>query len=189
MNIIADEPFMIDQEYEHIKTIKDIIKAQGVNVCRNKFDQDYINYCLKEFDYGFIILGNRSITGSSHSRRGFKYFLKGFVLFRYNRRLSLVNGKILCGHDGYRGIGRILLECVYEFILERKIENWSIYSLPENELIEYYKSAGFVESDTIYKNGKKKVIRMVRNFTYNEKQNVDCLTDNCNINEESEIEG
>ena len=182
MSLITDEPIFIDQDNENIKIIKDIIKEQGVTVCRNEIDQTYIVECLKTFDYGYVILGNRASIGQALKGKSKKYVLKGYVLFKYEERISTVTGKILCGSDGYRGIGRILLECVLEFITERKVQTWTIYSLPFENLVKYYEEIGFRVMNIIYRNGKKKCYEMRRDFIYEYISKEPCLLEECPIN-------
>ena len=185
MSLPLNEAIFIDQEHEHIKTIKDIIKEQGANVCRNEMDQSYIIECLKTFDYGYVILGNRASIGQKQRGSSQKYVLKGYVLFKYDERLSLLTGKILCGSDGYRGVGRQLLECVADFIFDKRVQTWTIYSLPDEKLIKYYEYMGFSVIDILYRNGKKKVYEMRRKFTYDNVQTGCSLLEECEIQEET----
>ena len=182
MSLITDEPIFIDQDNENIKINKDIIKEQGVTVCRDEIDQNYIVECLKTFDYGYVILGNRASIGQALKGKSKKYVLKGYVLFKYEERISTVTGKILCGSDGYRGIGRILLECVLEFITEREVQTWTIYSLPFENLVKYYEEIGFRVMNIIYRNGKKKCYEMRRDFIYEYISKEPCLLEECPIN-------
>ena len=174
MSLLINEPIMIDQEHPNIGLIKMIIKEQGVNVCRDEIDQSYIVECLKTFDYGYVILGNRNVSEKSK-----KYVLKGYVLFRYEERGSIVMGKILCGH---RGVGRLLLESVLQFITEREVQTWIIYSLPFEKLINYYQEFGFKIINIIYRGGKKKCYEMRKDFTYDHGPRKPCLLEECPIN-------
>lgn len=165
-----NEPFEIYQDHEHIKRIKDIIKSQCDIVCRGELSTEYVSFCLKEFNYGYVILSKMGSIGQQQKTLSSKYLLKGFVLFRYEESGSMVIGKILCARDGYNGTGKRLLECVYDFILKKKVYTWFIHSLPDERLLKYYESAGFTRGKMIYRNGKNKVCEMKREFTYEEKE-------------------
>lgn len=175
-----NEPFQIDQDHAYIKDIKDIIKDQGVLVCRNEMSREYIISCLRTFDIGFVILAKKTPIEQQQRTKSSRYILKGFVLFRYEEYGGLITGKILCGRDGYNGIGRKLMECVNDFAIENRVRKWLIFSLPNEKLIKYYEDAGFTRGDIFYRNEKRKVCEMIRTFYYDkakldEENNRECL--------------
>lgn len=168
--LLSDEPIFFDREDPNFPLFKKIIKKQGETTCRDKFDKEYISSCLNKFTHGFILLGSnlngRLITSSSD-----RYYLRGYVLFEYDSRLSMVNGKIICAiksANPEKKIGKTLLFSVYQFILEKRVETWRIFSLPSPKLVTYYENFGFQKYDTIYVRGKAKVIEMKIKIEYNE---------------------
>lgn len=94
------------------------------------------------------------------------YFLKGYVLFVYEPIACTIQGKILCSHKNYRGLGRELLDNVKQFALNNKVVKWRIFSLPYQRLRNYYESYGFKYLDTIYRDGKAKVYKMSYTLKY-----------------------
>lgn len=86
----------------------------------------------------------------------------------------MVTGKIICAiknADPEKRIGKRLLNSVYEFILEKRVETWKIYSLPFPKLVAYYESFGFKQHDVIYMRGKAKVVEIKLLLIY-DKENV-----------------
>lgn len=157
MDLLLDHPILISQDHSNIDFFKTIVKEQCVDICVNEKDKQYVLDCLKQFDYGYIILTKENI-----------FILKGFVLFRYEELGSTLINKILCGLTKYENISLKLIECVLEFIAERRIETWIIYSLNNPKLIEFYEKIGFKIIKTICKDHIKNVYQMQREFTYNE---------------------
>jgi len=166
--LVTDEPLFFDREDPNFPLFKKIIKKQGSTTCKDEFDNGYINSCLDKFTYGYILLGsmkNGKIITSSADR----YYLRGYILFEYDQSLAMVSGKIVCAmknSDPEKKIGMLLLECVYQFILEKKVETWRIFSLPYPGLVSYYKTFGFEEYDTIYVRGLPKVVEMKMKINY-----------------------
>lgn len=161
MKVEHNIPLIFTQKNEYIK---DIIKEQGVLCCRNTISKEYILTCLKYFNYGFVILGERASFNQSYGNESRRYLLKGFTLFYYNKFGSAVVDKILYGADEYLGVKYQLLESVYNFIYEKKVKIWIIFSSPLNKSIEFYEDLGFSQVRMIYKNGVKDVCEMQREF-------------------------
>ena len=165
MQLQLNEVFHFDKSHElFYSIIKKIISIQGALTCRDFFDHGYINHCLETFTDGFIIVGDKS---NNHDR----YFLKGYVLFIYDFHSSTIQGKIICANKNYRCLGRELLDNVKEFAINRKVTEWQIFSLPYERLKIYYESYGFTYIDTIYKEGKAKVYKMIYKFDYSIQKN------------------
>lgn len=176
-NLISEEPIFFDKEDPNFPLFKKIIKRHGLITCRNEFDKGYINSCLNKFTNGYILLGSNS-NGRIITSSADKYYLRGYVLFEYDSRLAMVNGKIICAiksADPEKRIGKMLLDSVYQFILEKKVETWRIFALPYPKLIAYYESIGFTQYDTIYVRGKAKVVEMNLIVKYDNDQNDESL--------------
>lgn len=181
MNTVS--PIYFNKEHEDFSFFKQIILEQGEMTCRDNLDRTYIQSCLNKFTDGFILLGNRSKVGKFVRSKIDKYILKAYCLFEFDDHWSEVRGLILCGHTNYRTSGVTILRCVSEFIKEYKIHKWTIYSLPFDGLFQYYIDYGFNVIDVKYtRDGKKKVIVMVQNFSYDsEEQEQDEEQSECGI--------
>jgi len=167
-------PYFLIEKIRIFHFLKKSLK-QGVITCKDEFDIGYINSCLSKFTHGYILLGSmrngRIITSSAD-----RYYLIGYVLFEYDSSLPMVQGKIICAMknaDPEKKIGMLLLNAVYSFILEKKVETWRILSLPYPSLVSYYESFGFQQYDTIYVRGIPKVIEMKLKIIYNDSDDSD----------------
>lgn len=161
MDFEPNVPFFIDQEHEFIKKIKDIIKDQGVSCCRNGMSREYISSCLKDFNYGYVIL---DVKNSKSQGKSAKYILKGFTLFFYNKFGSTITDRITCGLD--EDDEKQLFEYTLKFIKENNVHIWTAYIQPFSSLIMHYEIYGFKQNKMIYMNGKKRACEMRREFTY-----------------------
>lgn len=169
-SLLSEDPIFFDRDDPNFQLFRKIIKKQGEITCRDQFDKGYINSCLTKFTHGFILLGS-NLNGRLIVSTTDRYYLRGYVLFEYDSRLAMVNGKIICAiksTDPKKKIGKILLESVYQFILENRVETWRIFSLPSPKLVAYYESFGFKQHTTLYVRGKAKVVEMNITLTYTE---------------------
>lgn len=189
--LLSEEPVFFDKEDPNFPLFKKIIKKQGEVTCRDQFDKGYINSCLNKFTHGFILLGS-NLSGKIITSSADRYYLRGYVLFEYDARLAMVNGKIICAIknvDPERRIGKILLDSVHQFILEKRVETWRIFSLPFPKLVSYYESIGFKRHTTLYVRGKAKVVEMSLTLLYDEEINDNSITDNvCELDDLSELD-
>lgn len=136
-------PINVPIEFDENSTlIKKIIKDQGCIVCRDIFDTDYINFCLKKFTNGFIILGKMNYSSNS------KYIIKAFILFTYYK--ESIQGHLVCSRESYKGTGFLLMNCVKNFALKNEVTYWEIKSLPEEKLLNFYENFGFSRGNPIY---------------------------------------
>ena len=117
--------------------IKKIIKEQA---WRYELPKEYITNSLDIFTHGFIIFGK--------SKKDL-YIVKGFIIFIYDEFINFIQGKIVCSGKNYKGIGLQLLTKTKEFILNNKIHEWTIYSLPNEKLINFYENFGFIRGNII----------------------------------------
>lgn len=178
----VSNPIYFNRESDNYQLFKRIILEQGELKCRNYLDREYIMSCLEKFTDGYIFLANMNISGKTIRSKADRYFLKSFCLFKNNDKYSEVKGLITCGDRNYPGSGLRVLQAVGAYIKEFKIRTWNIYSLPYQLLINYYKELGFKEVMTRYnKNGKKKVIVMTQEFTYDEDINEICDEEICDL--------
>lgn len=116
------------------------------------------------------------MTGRLITSTADTYYLKRYVLFEYNPTLTMVNGKIIYVTKNNDPKGKTwtkLLNSVYQFIREKRVETWKIYSISFHKLISYYESFGFEQYDTIYIRGKAKVVEMKIIIEYQENQSTE----------------
>ena len=133
-----DLPINIPIEFDENSTlIKKIIKEKG---CRDIFDNEYINFCLKKFTNGFIILGKLNYSST--------YIVKGVILFTYYK--ESIQSYLVCSKKSYKDIGFLLMTCVKNFALINKVTYWEIKSLPEEPLLNFYEIFGFSRGNPIY---------------------------------------
>lgn len=166
--LLSNEPIFFDRDDPNLPLYKKIIKKN-----EDQFEKGYISSCLSSFTHGFILLGS-NLNGRAIISTVDRYYLRGYVLFQYDPRLALVTGKNICAIKNSNPdvkIGRKLLNAVYSFILENKVETWKINSTPK--LISYYENFEFEQCNTIYVRGKAKVVRMIRLIHYDEKDGED----------------
>ena len=146
------------------KLIKNIIKEQGNISCRDNFHYSYIQWCLKNFTYGYVILGRMASIGKSNRSKKDYYLLKGYIMFLFDPNNSTIDGRIFCVRESNKGIGNSLLDSVHNFALNNGVTMWKIKSLPFEKLIKYYEKYGFKKSLEIYnKKGKLKVHEIIKN--------------------------
>jgi len=185
-----DEPIFFDNDHSDIKFYKDLIKEQGLLTCRDELDITCIKKCLSDFDYGFILFGNKAKIGQYSKSRVHSHLLKAYALFKHDDNLKLIEMKIICSSLNYKGSGLKILNAIYSFILSNKVETWIIYSLPPIKLINYYKSFGFEDIQTIYAGGKEKVHLMIKKIEYDiiKSNNQFCGLDTCiNLNNVDDV--
>lgn len=167
----TSNPIYFNRDHNDFNMFKKIILEQ----C--ELDKTYIKSCINRFTDGYILLGNKSTIGKTIRSKADKYFLKAYCLFEYDEEWSEVKGLITCSHSNYPDCGLVILESVNRFISEFKVLKWTLYSLPFEKLVNYYKRLGFREIDTKYTpGGKKKVIVMVQDFQYLEDEIEDVTT-------------
>lgn len=164
MSLETETPIYFNNESDNFKLIKSIIKEQGFKTCRDDLSDSYISSCFKTFTDGYIIVGRTASLKNYGSKS--KYILKGFTMFLYDEFSKTISGRIICGREAYKGMGSLLLECIQEFALDHKVIRWQINSLPHKKLVEYYKNFGFEQIDSLYIEGKLKVIVMLKSFEY-----------------------
>ena len=80
MSLEVNTPIFFDNANTKIKNL---IKNNGSEVCRNNFDKSYITYALNTFTHGYIFLGNKFSGGKSKKSSLDNYFVKGFIIFEY----------------------------------------------------------------------------------------------------------
>jgi len=170
-SIEFDIPLYFRQED---KLFKRIIKEQGVTTCRDEFMKEYINSSLQSFIDGFIILGKIINPKTSYRTPSSNYLLKGFILFSFDGFGNTINGKILCARKGYH-IGKMLLQAVFDYAINKDITYWHLYSLPYEKLIKFYQSFGFSIGNPVYRKGELKVVEMFMSLPEKTNTTNDCF--------------
>lgn len=131
---------------ENIKTLRGVLKKQGVSVCRDIISPRWIDRSLTQMSYGYAFvcqkaqIGRRSLKSASD-----KYLLKGFIVCSIMERLPhIVNIDLVCSRPDTR-LGKDLLELAEEhahtipFVREIQLR-----SLPKQRLKAWYEKMGYV---------------------------------------------
>jgi len=145
----------IDTDSVLYSKIKELIKVQGENTCRNKIDKMTIRTSLDGFIFGFVSYSARANAGR-RSPRSFseKYTLNGFVIcsiLEYRPKEIYIS--LLCALKGLY-IGSSLLEAVNEYAIKNNFNTLTLLALPDKKLIEWYKKQGFKEGKNDFGNIK-----------------------------------
>jgi hypothetical protein len=136
----------IDKNSELYSKIKELIKSQGENTCRNEIDKMTIRTSLDGFVFGFVSYSIRANYGR-RSPRSFsdKYILNGFVICSTVEYRPLeIRISLLCALKGL-SIGSLLLEAVNEYAIKNNFNTITLLALPDKKLISWYKKNGFKE--------------------------------------------
>ena len=143
------------------KDMKRLIKYQGDRVCRQRIYNSVLLDSLSCFRAGYAFVLPKARIGQSTRRVEDRVVLYGFVL------LQVVGGydlhvNLICVDESYRGAGNILMDKVFEYAVEHELTRVTLHSLPDERLVLWYKSLGFLISESLYKDGELKVHYMTR---------------------------
>ncbi len=149
--------------YKKDNHIKNIIREQGVSVCRDFLDKTYISTVLSKFDEGFYVISPKASIGAS-SRKKKEYLLKGFCLFTLTSNGLNMYLDVICGRNSCRGIGDEILNKVFEYCDINGISKCYLDALPYESLFLYYTQKGFIFQEAVYKRGELKAFSMIKRF-------------------------
>jgi hypothetical protein len=149
---------------ENIKLYTKLLKNQGVEVCQQKIDKDWITKSLHAMSYGIVYITEKAQIGRRSIKRDEdKYHVYGFVLCRIdsdNPEIAWID--LVCSKRKSK-VGVILMELMEEYCRTKtNIKSIQLYSLPEEKLQQWYKKLGFIVTPVIllWDNNKPKAYLM-----------------------------
>jgi GNAT superfamily N-acetyltransferase len=138
------------QDIEHT-LIKDLVRSQGFETCREEISLQYIKNVIHEYDFGLARITQKANVGKKHTRKsGDKFQLWGFLLCRLNKNTKIATIEIVCSRRGAQGTGRLLIEILIEKLKSQNIAQIvRLLCLPKDKLRAFYKTMGF-QQETIH---------------------------------------
>jgi hypothetical protein len=136
----------VEKSSELYGKIKDLIKVQGEQTCRNIIDKMTIRTSLQGFVFGYVSYSPRASSGRI-SPRSFseKYTLNGFIICSVvEYRPTEIHISLICASKGTL-LGSRLLQSVDEYAAQNNYKTITLLALPDKSLIEWYKKHGFKE--------------------------------------------
>ena len=147
---------------ETVRIYIDMIRNQGIEVCRNRIDKEWLDGSLSKFSLGIAIYTNKAQIGQSRKKKTDKY-LKGFILCRIdNDSPYTVWIDLVCSRETSR-VGTKLMQQAEEYTRSNKeIRVMMLYTLPEEPLKQWYRRHGFGVSNVDIWDGKTKAFLMTK---------------------------
>ena len=151
---------------ENIKTLKKLLKSQGVDVCQSKIEKEWISESVGKFSYGYAYITPKAQVG----RRSLKsaedrFVLHGYVLCRIDKNNPRVVWlDLICSRERSK-TGTVLLELAEEHARTMKdIVSFRLLSLPERSLKKWYEKMGFAVMDLHFFEKNPKAYMMEKIF-------------------------
>ena len=147
---------------ETVRMYVDMIHNQGMEVCRNKIDKKWLDGSLYKFSFGIAIYTNKAQIGQSRKKKSDKQ-LKGFILCRTdNDSPNTIWIDLVCARETSR-VGTKLMQQAEEYVRNNKeIRVMMLYTLPEEQLKQWYRRHGFGVSNVDIWDGKTKAFLMTK---------------------------
>ena len=142
-----------------VKTYTSMIHTQGVEVCRKKIGQSWIDETISKFSFGIAIYTNKAQIGQSINKKNNKY-LKGFVVCRGDINSPKIMWiDLICARES----GSQLLQQAEEHARTiNDVRMLMLYSLPDEELKQWYMRRGYDVSIVKIWDGNPKAFLMVK---------------------------
>jgi hypothetical protein len=130
--------------HENIELYKDIIKAQGIQVCQSKISKQWINDSISKSSFGYLYITPIAQSGRrSLRRKSDKFYLHGFIACRTDENATSVWIDLVCSRERSK-IGKLLMEISENRIKSIKnIKSIKLYSLYDEKLKKWYNNIGF----------------------------------------------
>jgi hypothetical protein len=153
-----------DKNHPLLKSIKDYITYQCLDVCRNEIDTEVVSAAFKNFDFGYVRKIVRSKTGIINYNRKLKETVHSFVLCKYNydidNNISSVYIQVLCNsksNSKNNKDGSKLLELIENKARGERIKMITLLALGEKSLKKWYEKHLFIVNGEINIPGTKTV--------------------------------
>jgi hypothetical protein len=129
------------------KTIENLIKEQGDNVCQRKIGVDYIKNQLSDYNFGFIRYTTKAQVGRRRTRQTENH-LHSFVLCKHvsDPLVKEYNIILVCSRANSKD-GKLLMQLVEQKALELHYQRLSLIAVGDQRLLHWYESLGYVSID------------------------------------------
>jgi hypothetical protein len=121
------------------RIIRDI-RDQASQVCRHKISDQWIRGSLSDFSFGYAIRTPVATVGKMRITRKTEHRIRGFVLCKVYYPTKNLEIKLVCSRN--KG-GKMLVELAEEKAREIGMTSVSLLSLPDKNLVGWYKGQGF----------------------------------------------
>lgn len=130
---------------DNVRMLKDLLKDQGVAVCRNEISSEWIGASVRKHEYGFARFTDKTSFGRRNTRRsGDRYQLWGFVLCSVQPfDDESVDIDLVCARPASSGTGELLLEMAENKARTLGARYTKLLCLPHQRLKQYYERLGY----------------------------------------------
>ena len=129
---------------DNVSMLKDIIKTQGQDVCRQQISIDYIRDSSHIHDFGIARITPRAVIGQRQTRRhGDRYHLWGFILCKIDFEFEMVTVELVCARPNSGGTGKLLIEMAEEKARQEGLKMMRLLCLPDDKLRSFYRRLGY----------------------------------------------
>ena len=139
----------IEPSNSEIKQIREMIKKQGDRACQNQLSIETISENASTFTFGWIYISPKAQIG----RRSIKSFndkYTSFLLCLYTPlKPEYLTISLVCSINHS---GKLLMDVAEARAKEMGIKGIELQAIPNDKLIKWYKSLGYVYINTIYLN-------------------------------------
>ena len=149
---------------ENVKLFKDLIKQQGIDVCRKVIEKEWINESLSKISFGIVKYRQNAQIGQKIKSKKDNYVIEGFILCRCDTENPFgLWIDLICSTEQSR-CGKYLLNKAFSYIAEYtpQIKSIMLYSLYDETLKNWYLAQGFFASKVDIWDGKPKAYLMVK---------------------------
>lgn len=129
--------------------VREVIREQGVIVCRNTINKSWINRALSEAEFGFVrYISKAQIGRRSLKRPADRFMLHGFVLCHPQSALpgnprTIIMDLVCSRPNSHTGI--LLIECAEQEARDRAYQQIKLFCVPAPRLRQYYESLGYAK--------------------------------------------
>jgi hypothetical protein len=129
------------------KTIENLIKEQGDNVCQQKIGVDYIKNQLTDYSFGFIRYTTKAQVGQRRTRLT-EHHLYSFVLCKHvpDPLVKEYNIILVCSRANSKD-GKLLMQLVEQKARELHYQRLSLIAVGDQRLLHWYESLGYISID------------------------------------------
>ncbi len=149
---------------ENIQIYKKIIKEQGVSVCHNQFEKEFISTSLHKASFGIVIFNKKAQVGKKRTYRSDELIMKGFILCRIDISMpNIIWIDLVCSKERSK-LGKQLLQLAeIEIEKNKEIKLIQLLSIPDVKLKNWYTKLGYGMTTVIMHNEyKPKAYQMVK---------------------------
>ena len=149
---------------ESFNFYKKIIKEQGVEICRNEFEKNFISTTINKASFGIVIYQNKANIGKSKFKKD-NIYIHGFILCRIDKstpKFAWID--LICAREKSK-VGSTLLQLAEEVIIENKETILiQLYSTHDIKLKNWYQKQGYQVSEVVMFNEIKPKAYLMQKF-------------------------